>query len=89
MPYPTFDRSRLRIQSLANRDHDLDLSVLLPLDAPQRPDRESNAEPGLQVGAFGDTSRDTSALTTQNSTARTTKVMRGRYCSIGGVLLSS
>jgi hypothetical protein len=34
MPYPAFDRSRLRIQPLAQRRHDLDLSVLLPLDAP-------------------------------------------------------
>jgi hypothetical protein len=29
-----FDRSRLRIQPLARRQHDLDLSVVLPLDAP-------------------------------------------------------
>jgi hypothetical protein len=34
MPYPAFDRSRLRIQPLASRQHDLDLSVMLPLDAP-------------------------------------------------------
>src|SRR5919198_2287037 len=34
MPYPMFDRSRLRTQPLARRQHDLDLSVLLPLDAP-------------------------------------------------------
>src|SRR5437660_8995320 len=34
MPYPTFDRSRLKIQALAQREHDLDLSVVLPLDAP-------------------------------------------------------
>jgi hypothetical protein len=34
MPYPLFDRSRLRIQPLAQRQHDLDLSVLLPLDTP-------------------------------------------------------
>jgi hypothetical protein len=33
MPYPAFDRSRLRLQPLARRQHDLDLSVLLPLDA--------------------------------------------------------
>jgi hypothetical protein len=33
MPYPLFDRSRLRVQPLAERQHDLDLSVLLPLDA--------------------------------------------------------
>jgi hypothetical protein len=34
MPYPQFDRSRLKIQPLAQRQHDLDLSVVLPLDAP-------------------------------------------------------
>ena len=34
MPFPAFDRSRLRIQPLAQRQHDLDLSALLPLDAP-------------------------------------------------------
>jgi hypothetical protein len=34
MPYPLFDRSRLRIQPLSRRQHDLDLSTLLPLDAP-------------------------------------------------------
>lgn len=37
MPYPQFDRSRLRVQPLAQRHHDLDLSVLLPLDAPLPP----------------------------------------------------
>ncbi len=34
MPYPAFDRSRLHVQPLANRQHDLDLSALLALDAP-------------------------------------------------------
>src|SRR5947207_12220082 len=34
MPYPAFDRSRLRIQPLAQRQHDIDLSTILPLDAP-------------------------------------------------------
>jgi hypothetical protein len=34
MPYPAFDRSRLHIQPLAQRQHDLDLAVVLPLDAP-------------------------------------------------------
>jgi hypothetical protein len=34
MPYPIFDRSRLRIQPLAQRQHDLDLGAVLPLDAP-------------------------------------------------------
>jgi hypothetical protein len=34
MPHHAFDRSRLRIQPLARRQHDLDLSAVLPLDAP-------------------------------------------------------
>jgi len=34
MPFPAFDRSRLRIQPLARRQHDLDLSTIMPLDAP-------------------------------------------------------
>jgi hypothetical protein len=34
MPFSIFDRSRLRIQPLARRHHDLDLSALLPLDSP-------------------------------------------------------
>lgn len=34
MPYPIFDRQRLRIQPLAERQHDLTLDILLPLDAP-------------------------------------------------------
>jgi hypothetical protein len=33
MPYPQFDRSRLRVQPLARRQHDRDLSTVLPLDA--------------------------------------------------------
>src|SRR5262245_47517213 len=33
MPFPAFDRSRLVIQPLAQRQHDLDLSAVLPLDA--------------------------------------------------------
>jgi hypothetical protein len=37
VPYPAFDRSRLRIQPLADRKHDLDLSRLLPLSAPPPP----------------------------------------------------
>ncbi len=37
MPHPLFDRSRLRIQPLARRAHDLDLSAVLPLDAPLPP----------------------------------------------------
>lgn len=32
MPYPTFDRSRLRLRPLAERQHDLTLAHLLPLD---------------------------------------------------------
>ena len=34
MPFPFFDRSRLLIQPLAQRVHDLDLASLLPLEAP-------------------------------------------------------
>src|SRR5436190_19079991 len=34
MPLPQFDRSRLRLQPLAQRQHDLTLADLLPLDAP-------------------------------------------------------
>jgi len=34
MPYPQFDRSRLRVQPLANRQHDLTLAHMLALDAP-------------------------------------------------------
>jgi hypothetical protein len=37
MPYPAFDRSRLKLQPLARREHDLDLSVMLPLDAELEP----------------------------------------------------
>jgi hypothetical protein len=37
MPYPAFDRSRLRIRPLTQRQHDLDLSVILPLHAPLPP----------------------------------------------------
>jgi hypothetical protein len=46
MPHPTFDRSRLRVQPLALRQHDLDLSALLPLDAPL-PDFSHPALPAL------------------------------------------
>ncbi len=34
MPYPMFDRSRLHIKPLSQRQHDLTLSDILPLDAP-------------------------------------------------------
>jgi hypothetical protein len=46
MPYPAFDRSRLRIQPLARREHDLDLSAMLPLDEPL-PEFEHPAVPLL------------------------------------------
>jgi hypothetical protein len=46
MPFPAFDRSRLRIQPLSARRHDLDLSVLVPLDA-QPPDFSHPALPIL------------------------------------------
>ena len=34
MPHPQFDRSRLRVQPLSARRHDLTLADLLPVDAP-------------------------------------------------------
>lgn len=38
MPHEQFDRSRLRLKSLAEREHDLDLSVVMALsDAPDAP----------------------------------------------------
>src|SRR5262249_29222318 len=37
MPYPAFDRSRLKVQPLPQRVHHLDLSVILPLDAAPEP----------------------------------------------------
>ena len=37
MPHPIFDRSRLRIQPLAERHHDLTLANLLALDADPAP----------------------------------------------------
>ena len=40
MPYPTFDRSRLKLRPLAERDNDLDLSYVLPLDA-ETPDLDN------------------------------------------------
>jgi hypothetical protein len=46
MPFPSFDRSRLRIQPLTQRRHDLDLSAMLPLDAPL-PDFHHDALPIL------------------------------------------
>ena len=46
MVFTAFDRSRLRIQPLANRQHDLDLLFLLALDAPL-PDFAHRAVPTL------------------------------------------
>jgi hypothetical protein len=34
MPHPQFDRTLLRVRPLAEREHDLSLAALLPLDAP-------------------------------------------------------
>ncbi len=46
MPYPAFDRSRLKIKPLAERQHDLTLADILPLDAPQ-PEFDHPAMPRL------------------------------------------
>jgi len=40
MPYPQFDRSKLVVRPLAERENDLDLSSVLPLDA-ETPDLDS------------------------------------------------
>lgn len=45
MPYPAFDRSRLRIQPLSRRQHDLDRAAILPLDATLPP----FSHPGLGI----------------------------------------
>lgn len=37
MPYPAFDRTRLKIQPLSQRQNDLDLSAVLPLNGTLRP----------------------------------------------------
>jgi hypothetical protein len=52
MPYPLFDRSRLRLQPLARRQHDLDLTAQLSLDA-TLPDFSNPALPvlGLRLAA--------------------------------------
>src|SRR6476469_5058063 len=44
MPYPQFDRSRLRIRPLSERRHDLTLDHILPLDS---------APPALEHPAMG------------------------------------
>lgn len=36
MPFPAFDRSQLKLKPLADRIHDIDLSIMLPLDAPSQ-----------------------------------------------------
>jgi hypothetical protein len=46
MPFPIFDRSRLRLQPLGSRQHDLTLQHLLPLDA-STPDFDHPAIPQL------------------------------------------
>src|SRR5436305_1413855 len=45
MPYPQFDRSKLRVQPLAQRQHDLTLDILQPLDGP--PDFEHPSIPTI------------------------------------------
>ena len=37
MPYPMFDRSKLKLKSLAERKHDMTLADVLPLDSPGEP----------------------------------------------------
>ena len=54
MPHPQFDRSRLRIQPLADRQHDLTLDVLLPLDSPEDFEHPSLAVLGERLRAAKD-----------------------------------
>ncbi len=42
MPYPIFDRSRLKLKPLAERVHDMTLADVLPLDAPPPPFDDAN-----------------------------------------------
>jgi len=42
MPYPVFDRSRLKLKPLAERAHDMTLADVLPLDAPPPPFDDAN-----------------------------------------------
>src|SRR5262245_47879729 len=51
MPYPLFDRSRLRIRPLAERDHDLNLAHLLRLDAAPPFDHPALATVGERLAA--------------------------------------
>lgn len=44
MPYPLFDRSRLRLKPLPERVHDMTLAEVLPLDAPVPSFEDSNLE---------------------------------------------
>lgn len=44
MPYPLFDRSRLRLKPLAERVHDMTLADVLPLDAPVPPFDDRNLD---------------------------------------------
>jgi hypothetical protein len=37
MPYPAFDRSRLKLKPLSERQHDMTLAEVLPLDVPVPP----------------------------------------------------
>ena len=49
MPFPTFDRSRLRVRPMAERSHDLTLASLLPLDAPAEFSHPAVAELGRRL----------------------------------------
>jgi hypothetical protein len=51
MPYPQFDRSKLLIKPLAEREHDLTLDILLSLDAPITFDHPSVPTIGRRLAA--------------------------------------
>jgi len=51
MPYPQFDRTKLRLRPLAERQHDLTLDILQPLDAPVAFDHPSIPVIGQRLAA--------------------------------------
>ena len=54
MPFPLFDRSKLLIKPLAERQHDLTLDALLPLDAPVAFDHPAIPVLGRRLAAARD-----------------------------------
>lgn len=49
MPFEQFDRSRLRLESLGTRQHDLDLSCMLPVDSSGAPELNARAQATINL----------------------------------------